>query len=314
MDLIQIVLSVFVLLLVIYFIINAMSQSTQLTQMADGKVLQTVKGAELKNTNNSSNFTYSTWMYVNDWNYKFGADKIVLRRAYSDSSKPCPSINLGTKPNTLSVSVTYYDTSGAGITSSSSTAGTTTPAGIDTSDAAKNAANLQACNACDNGFNCGCDTCDRGLLTATATGANGIRTLLTTPLASTPDIAASNAGIKVHTCMIENIPIQKWANVIVSLYGRTLDIYLDGKLVKTCVVPGVPTKVDNSKDVEITPAGGFSGWTTYIKYWPNASNPQEAYNIYKDGFGGTILGNLFNKYRMRFSLIKDNVEASSFEI
>jgi hypothetical protein len=280
-----------------------------LTQMADGKVLQTVKGADLKNTNNTSNFTYSSWIYVNDWNYKFGADKIVLRRAYSDNTNPCPSINLGTKPNTLSVSVTYYDTSGASVV----TSGTTTPAGIDTSDAAKNAANLQACNACDNGFNCGCDSCDRGLLAATSTGTSGVRTALTTPLASAPS-AASNAGVKVHTCMIENIPIQKWANVIVSLYGRTLDIYLDGKLVKTCVVPGVPTKVDNSKDVEITPEGGFSGWTTYIKYWPNASNPQEAYNIYKDGFGGTILGNLFNKYRMRFSLIKDNVEASSFEI
>ena len=102
-------------------------------------------------------------------------------------------------------------------------------------------------------------------------------------------------------------------NVIISLYGRTLDVYLDGKLVRTCVLPGV-AKMNQNADVEVTPSGGFSGWTSTFKYLPNASNPQEAYNMYKDGFGGSILGNVISKYRVRFSLIKDNKESGSFEI
>ena len=32
--------------------------------------------------------------------------------------------------------------------------------------------------------------------------------------------------------------MQKWVNLIISVYGRTLDIYLDGKLTQTCVLPG----------------------------------------------------------------------------
>jgi hypothetical protein len=113
--------------------------------------------------------------------------------------------------------------------------------------------------------------------------------------------------------MIDNIPIQKWVNVIISLYGTTLDTYLNGKLVRTCVLPGVPM-IDNNADILVTPNGGFSGYTTTFKYWSDASNPQQAYNIYKAGFGGSILGNAFNKYRLRFSMIKDNVATGSFEI
>lgn len=49
-------------------------------------------------------------------------------------------------------------------------------------------------------------------------------------------------------------------------------------------------------------------------YWDHSTNPQEAYNIYKNGFGGSILGNLFNKYRIKFALLTDNKEVGSFEV
>ena len=45
--------------------------------------------------------------------------------------------------------------------------------------------------------------------------------------------------------------------------------------------------------------------------------PSEAYDIYKAGFGssGTAgLGNLFNKYRIKFAFVEDNKEVNSFEL
>jgi hypothetical protein len=296
MDVIQIVIIVFVLLVVLYFVINAFSKTNNLTKMADGKILQTITAESLKNTNNSSNFTYSMWIYIDDWNYKFGSTKTVLSR------ENCPSVILGDKPNTLKVNIKYYGTGiSGGVTSSS----------INTSDAAKNAANAKACKACNEGFSCACSSCDQALFAATH-NADGTPKTLVASGGLTP--AASADGVdNITTCLIENIPIQKWVNVIISLYGRTLDTYLDGKLVRTCVIPGVP-KVDNNASILVSPAGGFSGWTTTFKYWANASNPQEAYNIYKDGFGGSILANAYNKYRFRFSMIKDNKETGSFEL
>ena len=46
-------------------------------------------------------------------------------------------------------------------------------------------------------------------------------------------------------------------------------------------MPGVPM-VNNSAPINVTSKGGFSGWTSTFKFWSDASNPQQAYNIYKD--------------------------------
>lgn len=116
-----------------------------------------------------------------------------------------------------------------------------------------------------------------------------------------------------HQCVIQNFPLQKWVNLIVSLYGRTMDLYVDGKLVRTCVLPGV-ANVAGSQNVQITPNGGFDGYTANIQYWPQASNPQDAYNIYKDGFGSNWLSSLINKYKLRFTFLEDNKKIASFEI
>ena len=116
-----------------------------------------------------------------------------------------------------------------------------------------------------------------------------------------------------HDCVIRNFPLQRWVNLIVSLHGRTLDVYLDGKLVRTCVLPGV-AKAFPDADVSITPDGGFSGWTSNFQYWPNPLNPQEAYNVYKAGFGGTGWGSFFDKRKIRVSYLVNNKEQGSFAI
>jgi hypothetical protein len=113
-----------------------------------------------------------------------------------------------------------------------------------------------------------------------------------------------------HTCNVDNIPIQKWVNVIVSLYGRTMDVYIDGKLVRTCVLPGV-AKVSNTAPLYITPNGGFSGYTSSINYYANSLNPQEAYNIYRAGYGGSS----FNfPYKLKIEYLKDGKQQGSVTI
>lgn len=115
-----------------------------------------------------------------------------------------------------------------------------------------------------------------------------------------------------NRCRIENVPLQKWVNLIVSVYNQTLDLYLDGKLVKTCVLDGVP-RLDASDNVYVTPDGGFSGWTSNIEYWDKALNPQEAYNVYRKGNGTSGLGNLF-KYGIRIQFVDDEEVKGSIEI
>ena len=98
-----------------------------------------------------------------------------------------------------------------------------------------------------------------------------------------------------------------------SLNTRALDVYLDGKLVRTCLLEGV-AKSNTNSNLLITPNGGFDGFTSNIKYIPDRVNPQQAYDLYKEGPGsGGALGGL-NKYKVRVSLLEDNNETSSWEI
>ena len=286
MDIKQVVILVFVLLLIIYIALNAFSKTSQLTKMAEGKKIQTIKAADLKNVNNSSNFTYSMWFFVDDWNYLYGQEKMVLDRANS------PTVVLGNKPNTLAVKMRYFDKNKQGP--------------IDSDDSGNDqVAQDAACLACEQGYTCACDACN-----------NGVPLALDKESQEEKDKEAADrlaANSNVNTCLIENIPIQKWVNIVISLFGLTLDVYLDGKLVRTCVMPGVPI-INNATDINVTNNGGFSGWTTNFKYWSDASNPQEAYNIYKSGFGGSILGNALSKYRLQVSFLKDNIQQGSVQI
>ena len=73
-------------------------------------------------------------------------------------------------------------------------------------------------------------------------------------------------------------------------------------------------KINSESPVYITPKGGFNGWTSNFQYWDEASNPQQVYNIYKQGYGGGALGNIFNKYKLRFQFLKDNKVAEEIVI
>ena len=124
-----------------------------------------------------------------------------------------------------------------------------------------------------------------------------------------------DAGPRPHeppTCTINNFPLQRWVNLIVSLNNRTMDLYLNGKLVRTCILPA-PAEIDPSAPVLLTPNGGFKGWTSNTQYFPSGLNPQEAFNIYAAGpkCGGM---SLFDKYKLRITYLVNNQEEASITI
>jgi hypothetical protein len=127
------------------------------------------------------------------------------------------------------------------------------------------------------------------------------------------NVSNNSENFIVNTFSIANISIQKWVNLLASVYGRTMDIYIDGKLVRTCLLDGV-AKIDTTAPVYITPYGGFSGWTAKFQYWSHETDPQTAWNIYNQGYGGSLLGNLFGKYTVKVSLMEGDTEDSSIVI
>ena len=90
-----------------------------------------------------------------------------------------------------------------------------------------------------------------------------------------------NSDTTVGHCIVKMIPLQKWVNIIVSVYNQVVDIYIDGQLASSCVLKRFP-KI-NTNDVEITPDGGFSGMISRVTFTNAAMTIQQAKSIYYAG-------------------------------
>ena len=253
MNPLSIVITIVVIVLILMLLRYIFSDPYTLQNIQDGKTASTIDASSLATNGTdvpSSNFAYSVWFYINNWNYRYGEPKVIFGRmgAMSGDGKgftegisgldPCPAVVLGAVENNISISLGCYP-------------------GADQQP--------------------------------TTPGGNTV----------------------VHTCSVANVPIQKWVNLVLSVYGRSMDIYIDGKLVRTCLLPGVASVNNNSK-IFVTPLGGFEGWTSKLQYYPESLNPQEVWNIYTRGYSSW--SSMFNSYQLEISLVENGNTQSSITI
>ena len=93
-------------------------------------------------------------------------------------------------------------------------------------------------------------------------------------------------------CDIQNIPLQKWCHIVYVLNTRTVDIYINGKLERSCVLKGVPHI--NNQPLQVCQDGGFYGQISRLQYFAKAINPNKIKQLYREGpFGST-------KYKIKF--------------
>lgn len=65
--------------------------------------------------------------------------------------------------------------------------------------------------------------------------------------------------------VIDNIPVNNWVNVIIRCQNNTLDIYINGTIIKSHQLHGVPRQ--NYGDVYVAANGGFSGYISNLWYY-----------------------------------------------
>ena len=85
----------------------------------------------------------------------------------------------------------------------------------------------------------------------------------------------------VYICEVTNLPLQTWFSVGVTVFGRNLDVYIDGKLVKSCFLPGVPKPATG--DIQLSPGGGFSGYLCDFYHYPRMLTPGDAMTFFSAG-------------------------------
>ena len=87
----------------------------------------------------------------------------------------------------------------------------------------------------------------------------------------------------MELCDLPEIDLQRWVCIGVVLNGRTCDLYMDGKLARSCVLPG-PFKVDpKGYQMKLLDFGGFEGFLSDVSCYQYSLNPDQAYRIYMSG-------------------------------
>ena len=168
------------------------------------------------------NHSFSTWIYVKDWNYKFGQYKNILWKGNpeKDGNIHCPSLWLYPLNNSLKV------------------------------------------------------------------------------VTSTSDVGG------VESCDIQNIPLMAWVHIVYVLNNRTVDIYINGKLERSCALRGIPTITPDpvymttlsskSSDPVKSKQAGFYGKIGKTQYFTKALLPNDVANLYQQGALGT------SQYQVQF--------------
>ena len=103
---------------------------------------------------------------------------------------------------------------------------------------------------------------------------------VTVSIYPTDESDTSSTGDK-FTCTVENVPLQTWFSVSVTVFQRNLDIYINGKLVKSCVLPGVPRPA--AGDIVVGNGGGFSGSICNVHSYPSMLGPSDAAAFFSAG-------------------------------
>ena len=85
-----------------------------------------------------------------------------------------------------------------------------------------------------------------------------------------------------ETVLIKDIPLNKWLNVIIRLDNQhQLDIYINGTLTKRHMLNGVAKQ--NYGDVYVSMNGGFSGYTSELRYFDSALGTNRIQQIVNKG-------------------------------
>lgn len=210
------------IILILYIISIIMNRGNGLTTFADASTVQVIPATSLPQSS-GYNYTYSVWVYVNDWSYRYGSEKMIF--VHGENNANMPSLSLDPVENNAKVSIDMENN-------------------------------------------------------------------------------------ETFECIIQNIPLQRWTNILITLNTNSLDSYINGKLVKTCMLPSPPS-INYNAAVYVTPLQGFSGFTSRFNYWNDTVNPQQAWNVYKKGPGGNMFTSFLKQYTVQLSFLKgSDVQAS----
>lgn len=96
---------------------------------------------------------------------------------------------------------------------------------------------------------------------------NGIGSIAVNPVAQTAKVFIQPHSYRDASVVdINSLPIARWNQIIITIEGRTVDVYVNGALVGSTLAPNVPNM--KASDVSLMASPDFSGQAALFQLWP----------------------------------------------
>ena len=192
-------------------------------------------------------FSVSMWLYINNWTTRNGFNKHIL----SIGGKTLDTLRIYLGPFTPSLQVRINNPNGS------------------TSVTAKAAAGVAP------------------MLGATAAAPAAAPTAGMAGTAKTTVFETLQTGASLmdgpSLCDLPAIDMQRWVNVVVCVNNKTVDVYLDGKLARSCVLPSHYRVDAGGYAASLLDFGGFGGYISSVNMYNQALGPDTIYHAYMAG-------------------------------
>jgi len=90
--------------------------------------------------------------------------------------------------------------------------------------------------------------------------------------------------IELPSCDVQEIDLQRWVNITISVNGRIVDVYMDGKLTRSCVLSDLPVAgQDGTQQFIFGGPTSFAGYYGTVQFSGSALSPASIYSLYQAG-------------------------------
>jgi hypothetical protein len=259
------------LLYLAYSYLYAGGKNASYSLLLDGEAIARnpvrMSGKRVPSISTGTDFTLSFWFYIDDYNYRASRSKFLFSLG--------PEL-LGDNTRNVLVGVMAPTTNDLMLRANARVQSATAPA--------------------------------PGTMPSASMGSAGpditqeltLRSLLSQQ--TSMEMFQSTAGTDaLAPCDIREVPLQRWVNLTVVVSGRTMDVYVDGKLTRSCVLDSIVQVPHGKLALRMGDYGGFGGRVSYVQMWASQLTPDAIYGIYQMGPARTPT-NLFSRLAKMFDL------------
>ena len=121
--------------------------------------------------------------------------------------------------------------------------------------------------------------------------------------------SGSNTSIAKTQLITDNLPLQTWVHLIVSVDNSFVDVYMNGKLIKS-----FQDQIDTPKETSAIDYGIVNCYLAKLTRSTTATDPQTAWDNYVAGNGENPLAKYLASFGLNVTLQKNNQDYSKITV